>query len=73
MSRVTSLALLALLAVPLSAQAPEGWMVRVDRSQNASDPDDPPNLKVTTIGRGFQVTGGPAGTFWRPTAWSACG
>ena len=66
MSRVIALALLTLLVVPLSAQAPEGWMVRVDRSQSAADPDDTPNLKVTTIGKGFQVTGGPAGTFWNP-------
>lgn len=66
MSRVIALALLTLLVVPLSAQAPEGWMVRIDRSQNASDPDDTPNLKVVTIGKGFQVTGGPAGTFWNP-------
>jgi hypothetical protein len=57
---------LAALVTPLAAQAPEGWSVRVDRSTSASDPDDTPNLKVTTVGKGFQVTGGPAGTFWNP-------
>jgi hypothetical protein len=66
MSRLTALFLVTVLAVPVLAQAPEGWMVRVDRSTSASDPDDTPNLKVTTVGKGFQVTGGPAGTFWNP-------
>jgi hypothetical protein len=51
---------------PLMAQAPEGWRVRIDRSQNASDPDDVPDLKVVTVGKGFRATGGPAGTFWNP-------
>lgn len=66
MPRLIVLSLVALLAVPLAAQAPEGWMVRVDRSTNASDPDDTPDLKFTTMGKGFHVTGGPAGTFWNP-------
>ncbi len=57
---------LVILTAPLAAQAPEGWMVRIDRSQNAQDPDDTPNLKVMTMGKGFHVTGGPAGTFWNP-------
>ena len=52
--------------VPLAAQAPEGWRVRIDRSENASDPDDVPDLKVAAIGKGFRATGGPAGTFWNP-------
>jgi hypothetical protein len=64
--RILILALVAAVATPLAAQAPKGWTVRVDRSTNASDPDDTPNLKVTTVGTGFQVTGGPAGTFWNP-------
>lgn len=66
MTRAMVLALFACLAVPLAAQAPEGWMVRVDRSTSASDPDDTPDLKVMTMGKGFHVTGGPAGTFWNP-------
>jgi hypothetical protein len=57
---------LALLTGPLLAQAPEGWRVRVDRSQSAQDPDDTPQLKFMTMGKGFHVTGGPAGTFWNP-------
>ncbi|MGQ0735369.1 MAG: hypothetical protein ACT4QD_17170 [Acidobacteriota bacterium] len=66
MRRIRFIALLAFMAVPLAAQTPEGWMVRVDRSTNASDPDDNPNLKFVTMGKGLHVTGGPAGTFWNP-------
>jgi hypothetical protein len=56
--------LLVLTAVPLVAQAPDGWQVRIDRSRNAADPDDVPNVRVTSAGKGFRVTGGPAGTYW---------
>jgi hypothetical protein len=65
--RVTLAVLLGLLVAPLAAQSTDGWMVRVDQSQNASDPDDTPNLKFVAVGKGFQATGGPAGTFWNPT------
>jgi hypothetical protein len=64
--RVLLTAFASLLAVSLGAQTPTGWRVRVDRSQNAQDPDDSPNLKFVTMGKGFHVTGGPAGTFWSP-------
>lgn len=57
---------IAIFAVPLAAQAPDGWRVRVDRSQNAEDPDDRPDLKFVAMGKGFHATGGPAGTFWHP-------
>jgi hypothetical protein len=59
-------ALIALLAVPVAAQAPAGLKVRVDASTDASDPDNTPELKVTSMGKGFHVVGGPAGTFWDP-------
>ena len=62
---ILSFALMSFVA-PLAAQAPAGWQVRVDRSQNASDPDNVPDLKVMTMGKGFHVTGGPAGVFWNP-------
>lgn len=55
-----------MFAASLAAQAPAGWEVRIDRSQSASDPDNVPDLKVMTMGKGFHVTGGPAGTFWNP-------
>lgn len=57
---------IATFAVPLAAQAPDGWRVRIDRSQNAEDPDDRPDLKFVAMGKGFHATGGPAGTFWHP-------
>ena len=60
------LALAGFLVTPLMAQAPEGWEVRVDHSANAADPDDVPELMVMTMGNGFHVKGGPAGTFWNP-------
>ena len=53
-------------AAPVAAQAPAGWQVRVDKSTSANDPDDVPDIKVATVGKGFRVTGGPAGTFWNP-------
>jgi hypothetical protein len=53
-------------AVSLSAQTPQGWKVRVDRSTSASDPDNTPNLVFKAMGKGLHVKGGPAGTFWNP-------
>jgi hypothetical protein len=52
------------VAVAVAAQAPQGWKVRVDRSQNAQDPDNTPNLAFKPMGKGHHVKGGPAGTFW---------
>ena len=59
-------ALVTVLVAPLAAQAPPGWQVRIDRSQSAQDPDTVRDIKVMTMGTGFHVTGGPAGTFWNP-------
>ena len=56
----------AVLSVSLSAQGP-GWKVHTDPSQNASDPDNTPNLKFMTMGNGFHVVSGPAGTYWHPS------
>ena len=58
--------LVALLGAPLAAQAPAGLKVRVDRSTDANDPDNVPNITVMAMGKGFHVIGGPAGTFWDP-------
>lgn len=67
MIRRLSLALLALLAAgPVAAQAPSGLMMRVDQSNNAADPDDVPEVTITTVGSGFQVNTGPAVTLWKP-------
>lgn len=64
--RFMLVALIVLFIAPLAAQAPVGWRVRIDRSQNAQDPDDTPDLKTVAVGSGMRVTGGPAGTFWNP-------
>jgi hypothetical protein len=63
---VTGIALVVSVSVPALAQAPEGWRVRIDRSESAQDPDDTPDLQVAGTGAGFRVTSGPAGTFWNP-------
>lgn len=67
MNRRFSVAAFALLvAAPLAAQAPQGWQMRVDRSTNAADPDDVPNVTFTALGSGFQVNTGPAAVVWNP-------
>jgi hypothetical protein len=68
MHRVLALPILVgLLIMPVAAQqAPEGLRVRVDESTNAEDPDDTKELRTVAMGKGFRVTGGPAGTFWMP-------
>ena len=67
LQRVLPIALVACLVAPLSAQAPAGMKMRVDRSSDASDPDNTPDVKVATVGKGFRVTGGPAVVLWSPT------
>jgi hypothetical protein len=66
LKRLAFLTSLILAAAPLSAQKPAGWMVRIDESKSAEDPDNTPRLKFVTMGKGFHVTSGPAGTFWNP-------
>jgi hypothetical protein len=67
LQRVLPIALVACLVAPLSAQAPAGLKMRVDKSTDAGDPDNTPDVKVTTVGKGFRVTGGPAVVLWNPT------
>jgi len=57
---------IALVSVAVGAQTRDGWRVRVDRSANAQDPDDRPELSFAPITDGFHITTGPAGTFWNP-------
>jgi len=64
--RIPLFALIFALAATLGAQAPDGLKVRIDRSADASDPDNTPELKVMAMGKGVHVVGGPAGTFWDP-------
>lgn len=53
-----------LIAAPVTAQAPAGWQMRVDRSTNAADPDDVPEVTVRAAEDGFQVSTGPAVVLW---------
>lgn len=64
--RLSMTALALLVAVPLSAQMPDGMRMRVDRSTDASDPDDVPEVTVTSAANGIQVTTGPAVVLWNP-------
>ncbi len=64
--RTISFAVIALLAVPLFAQAPKGWLLRGDRSAEAIDPDAPGTIKLVTSGAGFHVTTPQAAIFWNP-------
>jgi hypothetical protein len=54
------------LVAPLAAQGTAGWKVHIDESQNAQDPDDKSGVMFMTMGKGFHVSGGPAGTYWNP-------
>lgn len=65
--RVLWTAIVAVLVVPVAAQSPAGWRVHTDPSQNAQDPDNTPNLTFASMGKGFHVISGPAGTFWHPS------
>jgi len=51
-------------AVPLVVQ--EQTQLRVDRSTNAADPDDVPDVTLETMGSSFTVGTGPAAVVWDP-------
>ena len=68
MIRLLSAAALALmLASPLSAQAPMGLQMRLDQSTMANDPDDVPDVTITSVANGFEVRTGPAAVIWNPS------
>ena len=62
--RVLWLAAALLILAPIQGIAQEGLQLRVDRSTNAADPDDVPEVTLTTVGDGFQVETGPAAVVW---------
>src|ERR1700687_915633 len=67
MKRYVFVAVLALLAVvPLNAQTPKGWKLRVDRSMSASDPDAAGAIKFVEMGAGFHATNPQAAVYWNP-------
>lgn len=60
-------AVLALATVAtVTAQAPQGWKMRVDRSTSASDPDGTGDIKFVTMGTGFHATNPKAAVYWNP-------
>src|SRR5436309_11849278 len=63
--RIAALAVVAL--VPMAAQAPQGWKMRVDRSTSASDPDAAGDIKFVTMGSGFHATNPQAAVYWNPS------
>ena len=67
MKRHFAVAVLALFAVvPLNAQSPKGWKLRVDRSMSASDPDAAGDIKFVEMGSGFHATNPKAAVYWNP-------
>ena len=52
--------------IPIAAQSPKGWKVRVDRSTEASDPDASGAVKLVTMGTGFHATNPQAAVYWNP-------
>jgi hypothetical protein len=60
------LALALAAALPLAAQSPKGWKVRVDRSASATDPDAAGSIQFVTSGSGFHATDPQAAVFWNP-------
>ena len=68
MKRHASLVLLVLFAVvPLMAQAPKGWTMRVDKSTSASDPDASGAIKFMAMGSTFHAVNPQAAVYWNPT------
>src|SRR5512135_350165 len=67
MRRCVFVGLLVCAAIaPLVAQAPKGWLLRIDRSTSASDPDAAGNVKLASVGAGFHATTPQAAVFWNP-------
>ncbi|HVB98064.1 MAG TPA: hypothetical protein VNJ12_01870 [Candidatus Dormibacteraeota bacterium] len=64
--RIPIVALALLLAAPLLAQVPKGWMYRVDRSTTAADPDAPGPVKLIPAGSGFRAVNPQAAIYWKP-------
>ena len=58
--------LMVATCLTLSAQAPKGWKMRVDRSLEASDPDGPGDIKFVTMGSGYHATNPSAAIYWNP-------
>ncbi len=66
MFRIPVLMLALAAALPLAAQSPQGWKVRVDRSTSATDPDGAGAIKFVKEGSGFHATNPQAAVYWNP-------
>jgi hypothetical protein len=66
--RAFLIALIAAFAIPIAAQVPSAWKVRIDGSPGAAAPDAHPSLKVAPTEKGFHLslTGNPGVVFWDP-------
>ena len=62
--RMSAALFVVMLAVPLTLQGQA--RLRVDRSTNAADPDDVPNVTLEAMGSSFTVRTGPAAVVWDP-------
>ncbi|MBI2816591.1 MAG: hypothetical protein HYX72_06600 [Acidobacteria bacterium] len=60
-------ALTLLFVLPLAAQTPKGWKLRIDRSTNASDPDAAGDIKFVETGSSFHATNPQAAVYWNPS------
>jgi hypothetical protein len=65
---ISAAALVLVTVTALAAQTPKGWMLRVDRSTSASDPDAAGAIKFVTMGSGFHATNPQAAVYWNPAS-----
>src|SRR5207302_3610420 len=64
--RVLLALLIAGIVVPLAAQAPKGWKMRVDHSTSASDPDAPGSIHFMDMGGVLHAINPQAAVYWNP-------
>jgi len=58
--------LLAVVALPVAAQVPGAWKVRMDGSRTASAADADPKLKLMSKGDGLHILAAAGGVVWDP-------
>src|SRR5258708_3660563 len=67
MKRHVFIAVLSLLkGLPLNAQTPKGWKLRLDRSMKAEEPAASGALQVVATECGFHATNPKAAVYWNP-------
>lgn len=66
-NRILAIAATLVIAVPILAQVPKGWMYRVDRSTRAEDPDAPGEVKLMTTRTGLHAIDPVAAIYWKPS------